>query len=119
MRGVVKKTLLSMGFFNIHEAAGGPDAIKKIEEGEPFGLIIADWNMPQMTGLELLNFVRSKQDTTKMPFIMISAEGQPENIVQAAKAGVSHYLVKPFTAEVLQEKLEGVFSKQSGKGQRV
>jgi two-component system chemotaxis response regulator CheY len=119
MRGVVKKTLISMGFSNIHEAAGGPDAVRKIEQGEPFGLIIADWNMPHMTGLELLRFVRSRQDTTKMPFIMISAEGHPENIIQAAKAGVSHYLIKPFTAEVLQEKLEGVFSRQGGRGQRV
>jgi two-component system chemotaxis response regulator CheY len=113
MRQVVKRTLTSM------EAAGGVDAVRKIEEGEPIGLIIADWNMPNMTGLELLNFVRSNQDMAKVPFLMITAEGKPENIVQAAKAGVSQYLVKPFTAEVLQQKLEGVFSKQSGKEQHI
>ncbi len=119
MRQVVKKTLISMGFSNIHEAAGGADAVRKIEEGEPFGLIIADWNMPNMTGLELLNFVRSNQDMAKVPFVMITAEGKPENIVQAAKAGVSQYIVKPFTAEALQQKLEGVFSKQNGKEQHI
>lgn len=119
MRQVVKKTLIAMGFSNIHEAAGGADAVRKIEEGEPFGLIISDWNMPNMTGLDLLNFVRSNQHMAKVPFLMITAEGNPENIVQAAKAGVSQYIVKPFTAEALQQKLEGVFSKQSGKEQHI
>ena len=119
MRQVVKKTLIAMGFSNIHEAAGGADAVRKIEEGEPFGLIISDWNMPNMTGLDLLNFVRSNQHMVKVPFLMITAEGNPENIVQAAKAGVSQYIVKPFTAEALQQKLEGVFSKQSGKEQHI
>lgn len=119
MRQVVKKTLLSMGFSNICEAAGGADAMRKIEEGEPIGLIISDWNMPNITGLDLLNFVRSSEDNAKIPFLMITAEGNPENIIQAAKAGVSQYIVKPFTAEALQQKLEGVFSKQNGRGHRI
>jgi two-component system chemotaxis response regulator CheY len=119
MRQVIKRTLVAMGFSNIHEAAGGPDAVRKIEEGEPFGLIISDWNMPQMTGLDLLNFVRANETMAKVPFLMITAEGNPDNIIQAAKAGVSQYIVKPFTAEALQQKLEGVFSKQSGRGHHI
>ena len=119
MRQVVKKTLVSMGFSNICEAAGGADAMRKIEEGEPIGLIISDWNMPNITGLDLLNFVRSSEGSAKIPFLMITAEGNPENIIQAAKAGVSQYIVKPFTTEALQQKLEGVFSKQNGRGQRI
>jgi len=119
MRQVVKKTLISMGFSNICEAAGGADAMRKIEEGEPIGLIISDWNMPNITGLDLLNFVRSSEGRAKIPFLMITAEGNPENIIQAAKAGVSQYIVKPFTTEALQQKLEGVFSKQNGRGQRI
>jgi len=119
MRQVVKKTLLSLGFSNICEAAGGADAMRKIQEGEPIGLIISDWNMPNITGLDLLNFVRASEENAKVPFLMITAEGKPENIIQAAKAGVSQYIVKPFTAEALQQKLEGVFSKQNGRGQRL
>ncbi len=119
MRQVVKKTLISMGFSNICEAAGGADAMRKMTEEDSIGLIISDWNMPNVTGLDLLTFVRSNNDLAKVPFLMITAEGKPENIIQAAKAGVSQYIVKPFTAEALQQKLEAVFSKQSGRGQHI
>lgn len=119
MRQVVKKTLVSMGFSNICEAAGGADAMRKMQEDESIGLIISDWNMPNVTGLDLLNYVRSSNELAKVPFLMITAEGKPENIIQAAKAGVSQYIVKPFTAEALQQKLEAVFSKQNGRGQHI
>jgi len=111
MRQIVRKTLSSLGFENIAEAAGAVDAVRKMEEGEQFELIISDWNMPTMSGLELLNFVRGTSDMGKVPFLMITAEASRENIIQAAKAGVSQYIVKPFTAEALQQKLETILAK--------
>jgi len=111
MRQMLRRTLASFGFKNISEAAGAVDAVRKIEEGEHFDFVICDWNMPQMTGLEFLNYVRRSKKMGRIPFLMITAEAQRENIVQAAKAGVSQYIVKPFTAEMLQVKLESIFSK--------
>jgi two-component system chemotaxis response regulator CheY len=105
MRQVIRKTLVSFGFYNIYEAAGALDAVRKIEAGETFEFIISDWNMPNMNGLELLNYVRSSPNLKKVPFLMITAEASRENIIQAAKAGVSQYIVKPFTAEDLNEKI--------------
>jgi two-component system chemotaxis response regulator CheY len=111
MRQLVKKSLQELGFLNVSEAAGAVDAVRKMESGERFDFIISDWNMPNMTGLELLTYVRSGEETKKVPFLMITAEAQRENIIQAAKAGVSQYIVKPFTAESLQEKLETIFAR--------
>ncbi len=111
MRQLVKKSLQQLGFENVSEAAGAVDAVKKMESGEKFDFIISDWNMPKMTGLELLTYVRSGDGMKKVPFLMITAEAQKENIIQAAKAGVSQYIVKPFTAESLQQKLETIFSR--------
>lgn len=111
MRQLVKKSLQQLGFENVSEAAGAVDAVKKMESGEKFDFIISDWNMPNMTGLELLTYVRSGDGMKKVPFLMITAEAQKENIIQAAKAGVSQYIVKPFTAESLQQKLETIFSR--------
>jgi two-component system chemotaxis response regulator CheY len=109
MRQLVKKSLQQLGFNNVAEAAGAVDAVRKMESGEKFDFIISDWNMPNMTGLELLTYVRSEDGMKKVPFLMITAEAQKENIIQAAKAGVSQYIVKPFTAESLQQKLETIF----------
>jgi two-component system chemotaxis response regulator CheY len=111
MRHVMRKTLASLGFQNISEAAGATEAVKRIEEGERFDFIISDWNMPQMTGLDLLNYIRKAPDTSKTPFLMVTAEAHRENIIEAAKAGVSQYIVKPFTTESLQEKIETIFAK--------
>lgn len=111
MRQVVKKALLALGFDNVSEAAGAVDAVRKMEAGEKYDFIISDWNMPNMTGLELLTYVRTAEMTSKIPFLMVTAEAHRENIIQAAKAGVSQYIVKPFTAEALQEKLETIFSR--------
>lgn len=111
MRQIIRKALISLGFENISEAAGAVDAVKKIEKGEQFEFVISDWNMPNMTGLEFLTYVRSSEKMGRVPFLMITAEAHRENIIQAAKAGVSQYIVKPFTAEALQQKLEGIFAK--------
>lgn len=111
MRQIVRRTLSSLGFENISEAAGAVDAVRKMREGEQFELIISDWNMPNMTGLELLTFVRGTSAMGKVPFLMITAEASRDNIIQAAKAGVSQYIVKPFTAEALQQKLETILAK--------
>jgi two-component system chemotaxis response regulator CheY len=105
MRQVIRKTLVSLGFYKISEAAGALDAVRKIEQGERFEFIISDWNMPNMNGLELLNYLRASPHLNRVPFLMITAEASRENIIQAAKAGVSQYIVKPFTAEELQEKI--------------
>ena len=109
MRRSLRKTLLVLGFENVAEAAGGPDAIEKIESGENFDLIISDWNMPQMTGLQFLRYVRSAERCKATPFLMVTAKAHKSNVVEAAKAGVSQYIVKPFTVDALQEKLESMF----------
>lgn len=119
MRQTVKKQLLQLGFDNIAEAAGAGDAMQKIEGGEEFALIISDWNMPETTGLDFLNYVRGAQRSKGIPFLMITAEASKDNIIQAAKAGVSQYIVKPFTAEILKEKLETVFTKIAGRQQMI
>jgi len=111
MRQIVRKSLSALGFDNVLEAAGALDAVRKIENGEEFDLIISDWNMPNMTGLELLTYIRGSEKMGRVPFLMITAEAQRENIIQAAKAGVSQYIVKPFTAEALQQKLDSIFHK--------
>ena len=109
MRVIIKKALTALGFENISEAAGAVDAVRKIEAGENFDFIISDWNMPDMSGLELLTYIRSGEKMKATPFLMVTAEAQRENIINAAKAGVSQYIVKPFTSESLQEKIETIF----------
>jgi two-component system chemotaxis response regulator CheY len=111
MRQIVRKSLSALGFNNVSEAAGALDAVRKIEAGEQYDFIISDWNMPNMTGLELLTYIRGSDKMGRVPFLMITAEAQRENIIQAAKAGVSQYIVKPFTAEALQQKLNSIFQK--------
>jgi two-component system chemotaxis response regulator CheY len=111
MRHVMRKTLLALGFWNISEAAGGEDAVRRIEAGEDYDFIISDWNMPHMSGLDLLKYVRGAGRIQKVPFLMITAEAKRDNIIDAAKAGVSQYIIKPFTTESLQEKIETIFAK--------
>ena len=107
MRRIVKGVLKDLGFKNIIEADNGVSALKELKT-EEIGLIVCDWNMPKMTGLDLLKTVRSDDKFKEIPFIMVTAEGQKENVVKAIKAGVSNYIVKPFTPETLKEKLEKV-----------
>ncbi len=108
MRRIVKNILTQLGFKNIVEADDGTTALK-ILQAEKIDLIISDWNMPKMTGLELLKKVRATPEWSKIPFIMVTAEAQQDNIILAVKARVSQYIVKPFTAETLGEKIEKVF----------
>ena len=88
MRGMIQNALVMLGFAKISMANGAVDAVKQIEAGAEFDLIISDWNMPNMTGLELLQYVRSAKQLKDVPFLMVTAEAQRENIIEAAKAGV-------------------------------
>jgi len=109
MRRVLRNILKQIGFVNISEADDGKTALKGLKK-EKYDLILCDWNMPEMSGLELLNQVRSDDELKGIPFVMVTAEAQKNNIIEAVKAGVSSYVVKPFTAETISEKLEKVFS---------
>lgn len=111
-RQIVKKALLAIGFKDIHEALNGEDALAKLKGGG-FGIVICDWNMPVMSGIDLLRAVRADPDLKDIPFLMITAERLQENIIEAAQAGVSEYLVKPFSEDGLKEKLEKMFAKVS------
>ena len=108
MRRIVKNVLRQIGFSDIVEAENGQDALTKLKAGG-FGLVVSDWNMPVMQGIELLRAVRADAELKTLPFLMVTAEAQKENLIEAVQAGVSNYVVKPFTAEVLQGKLEKIF----------
>ena len=108
MRRIVKGVLKQLGFSNIIEAEDGNLALKELQK-EKVGLIVSDWNMPNMTGLDLLKSVRGDGNLKDIPFLMVTAEGQKENVVQAVQAGVSNYIVKPFTPETFSAKLEKIF----------
>jgi two-component system, chemotaxis family, chemotaxis protein CheY len=108
MRRIVKNILTQLGFKNIIEADDGTTALGVLK-AEKIGLIVSDWNMPKMTGLDLLKAVRADANTANIPFIMVTAEAQQDNIILAVKAKVSQYIVKPFTAETLAEKLSKIF----------
>lgn len=112
MRKIVAKACREMGFTDLTEAADGALAWTKISESEtPFGLIISDWNMPNCTGVELLKRVRSSQKFGKTPLILVTAEAEQVQIIEAVKAGVSGYVVKPFTTETLGAQIKAVHSK--------
>ena len=108
MRRILKTILRQIGFTNITEADDGKTALIELKR-EKFGLILCDWNMPEMSGLDLLMAVRSNEGLKDIPFVMVTAETKKENIIEAVKAGVSSYIVKPFTAETIGEKLKKVF----------
>ena len=113
MRKIVRNILKQIGFDNIVEAEDGQAALQVLKN-ENIGLVVTDWNMPNMNGLELLEKIRTDPKTAKLPVLMVTAEGLKENVVAAVKAGVNNYVVKPFTAEVLQEKIEQIFKKLAG-----
>lgn len=108
MRRIVKNVLKQIGFTNISEADDGKTALKALK-GEKFDLILCDWNMPEMTGLEVLKQMKSDDALKDIPFVMVTAEAQKDNIIEAVKAGVNSYIVKPFTAETIGEKLKKMF----------
>jgi len=110
MRRIVKNILTQLGYKNVIEADDGTTAMEIIKK-EKIDLIISDWNMPKMTGLDFLKAIRANPETSTTPFIMVTAEAQQDNIIMAVKAKVSQYIVKPFTAETLGEKISKVFGK--------
>ena len=112
MRRILKTCLRQLGFENITEAEDGKVALEKLQNLD-FKLIVSDWNMPNMMGIDLLKAVRASDKLKHIPFVLVTAEGQKENVIEAAKAGVSNYVIKPFTADTLQVKLEAVFKSQS------
>lgn len=107
MRRIIRNLLRQLGFEHTEEAASGPEALTKLHERQ-YGLIISDWNMEPMTGLDLLKQVRADAKLKNMPFIMVTAESKPENVIAAKQAGVSNYVVKPFNAETLKTKMVAV-----------
>lgn len=107
MLRIIKNLLMQLGFNNVEEATNGSMALIKLKE-QPYGLIISDWNMEPMTGLELLKRVRADSSLKAIPFIMITAESKTDNVVAAKQAGVNNYIVKPFNAETLKAKLVSV-----------
>ncbi len=107
MLRIIRNLLKQIDFHNVEEASDGTEALRKLKAGQ-FGLVISDWNMEPMTGLDLLRHVRADAKLKPTPFIMVTAESKAENIVAAKQAGVSNYIVKPFNAETLQAKIEKV-----------
>lgn len=107
MLRIIRNLLKQLDFLNVEDAIDGSAALQKLREGS-YGLIISDWNMEPMTGIQLLKEVRADDNLKKIPFIMITAESKTENVVIAKEAGVSNYIVKPFNAATLKSKLVGV-----------
>ncbi|MGP3590944.1 chemotaxis response regulator CheY [Vagococcus sp. WN89Y] len=110
MRRIVRNLLKDLGFNNVEEAEDGLDALNKLRASQ-FDFVISDWNMPNMDGLQLLTEVRNDAALAKLPVLMVTAEAKKENIIAAAQAGASGYVVKPFTAATLEEKLNKIFEK--------
>ncbi len=108
MRRIVKNVLKQLGFTNVEEAENGKEALEKLK-GEPYGFVVSDWNMPVMTGIDMLRAIRADEALKQIPVLMVTAEAQKENIIEAVQAGVSNYIVKPFTAEALQDKMAKIF----------
>lgn len=111
MLRIIRNLLKQLGFDNVDEASDGQGALEKLKS-KSYGLVISDWNMEPMTGLQLLKECRADANLKDMPFIMVTAESKTENVVAAKEAGVSNYIVKPFNAETLKGKLESVLGKE-------
>ncbi len=110
MRRIVRNLLKELGFTNVDEAEDGAIALQKLQAGG-FDFVVTDWNMPNMDGLTLLQNIRKTPQLKSLPVLMITAEAKKENIIAAAQAGANGYIVKPFTAATLSEKLEKIFEK--------
>ena len=110
MRRIVRNLLKELGFTHVDEAEDGTVALQKLRSTD-FDFVVSDWNMPNMNGLELLKAVRGDDRLKRLPVLLVTAEAKKENIIEAAQAGASGYIVKPFTAAVLEEKLTKIFEK--------
>ena len=108
MRRIVRNILRQLGFNNVVEADDGTTAWDTINK-KKIDFIVSDWNMPKMTGIELLRKVRSSEQYADTPFLMVTAEAQQENIIEAVQAKVSNYIVKPFTADTMKQKIDKIF----------
>ena len=113
MRRIVSSLIRELGTESITEAEDGVEALSKLSKGV-FDFIISDWNMPRMNGLELLQAVRADASLSKIPFLLITAEARKENIVDAVKAGADGYIVKPFSASVLGDKITNILNRRNG-----
>ncbi len=116
MRRIVRNLMKELGFTNVEEAEDGAVALQKLQSGGNFDFVVTDWNMPNMDGLTLLQSIRADPALRHLPVLMITAEAKKENIVAAAQAGASGYIVKPFTAATLGEKLNKIFEKMNKDG---
>lgn len=110
MRRIVRNLLKELGYSNVEEAEDGADGLAKLRSGN-FDFVVSDWNMPNMDGLTMLQNIRADAALSKLPVLMVTAEAKKENIIAAAQAGASGYVVKPFTAVTLDEKLSKIFEK--------
>jgi two-component system chemotaxis response regulator CheY len=108
MLRILRNLLKQLEFGNVDDASDGEDALRKLKTNGPYDLIISDWNMQPMTGIDFLKKVRADDKMKHIPFIMITAESKAENVVAAKQAGVSNYIVKPFNAETLKMKMSSV-----------
>jgi two-component system chemotaxis response regulator CheY len=109
MRRIVRNILRQLGHTDVEEAESGREALQMLRQTQ-FDFVISDWNMPTMTGLDLLREVRSDPQLKALPFLMVTAESKQENVVEAIKSGVSNYIVKPFTADVLKGKIDKILA---------
>ncbi|MFT0851130.1 chemotaxis response regulator CheY [Achromobacter sp. F4_2707] len=110
MRRIIKNLLKDLGFENVDEAEDGAMGLEKLRNGN-FDFVVSDWNMPNLDGLEMLKAIRADPNLSSLPVLMVTAEAKKENIIAAAQAGANGYVVKPFTAATLEEKLNKIFEK--------
>jgi two-component system chemotaxis response regulator CheY len=119
MRKIIKKVLTELGYTNVAEAEDGKPAFEALQtaqtSGQPFQFVISDWNMPGMTGIDLLKACKQDVNFKNLPFMLVTAESEQKNIMEAAKNGVSDYVVKPFNAQTLKGKLERIWTKHNTK----
>lgn len=110
MRRIIKNLLRDLGFTNTHEADDGNTALPMLRNGD-FDFLVTDWNMPGMSGIDLLKELRADTKLSGLPVLMVTAEAKRDQIIEAAQAGVNGYVVKPFTAQVLKEKIDKIFER--------
>jgi len=115
MRRIIRNLLKELGFSNVEEAEDGAAGLEKVRDGS-FQFVVSDWNMPNMDGLTMLQAIRADAALAKLPVLMVTAEAKKENIIAAAQAGANGYVVKPFTAATLDEKITKIFEKLSKEG---
>ncbi|WP_454727254.1 MULTISPECIES: chemotaxis response regulator CheY [Cupriavidus] len=115
MRRIIRNLLKELGFANVEEAEDGAAGLEKVKDGS-FQFVVSDWNMPNMDGLSMLQAIRAEASLAKLPVLMVTAEAKKENIIAAAQAGANGYVVKPFTAATLDEKITKIFEKLAKEG---